>query len=229
MYDLTCKVCESEFQSKMPHSKYCSSPCAAKAWRIRNPERCRESQRRYRDRHAERIQERSKLRYRANAEAFKQRSRNYYWRNRESALAANAEYCRINRADLRDAQRRHALLNREHIRQRQATYRANNRDRFTNYQNRRRSLNVFNVSGRDRRRIVHRYMNRCAYCGGGDGSWGKATRHSLQWDHVMPLSRGGAHSVGNLVPACRWCNQSKKDSFLAEWRYRIRESENRST
>lgn len=36
-------------------------------------------------------------------------------------------------------------------------------------------------------------------------------------DHVVPLTRGGEHSISNLVPACRPCNSSKHDKLLSEW------------
>ena len=48
----------------------------------------------------------------------------------------------------------------------------------------------------------------CVYCGG-------PAEHA---DHVVPLSRGGAHVVGNLVPACAKCNTSKSARTLPEWR-----------
>lgn len=32
-------------------------------------------------------------------------------------------------------------------------------------------------------------------------------------DHVKPLSKGGAHMLGNLRPACRSCNRSKHASW----------------
>lgn len=37
-------------------------------------------------------------------------------------------------------------------------------------------------------------------------------------DHVVPLQRGGTNYEGNLVPACRSCNSSKRDLLLVEWR-----------
>lgn len=33
------------------------------------------------------------------------------------------------------------------------------------------------------------------------------------WDHVKPLSRGGAHILANLRPACGPCNQSKYNTW----------------
>ena len=32
----------------------------------------------------------------------------------------------------------------------------------------------------------------------------------LTMDHVVPLARGGFSTKGNIVPACRACNQQKK-------------------
>jgi 5-methylcytosine-specific restriction endonuclease McrA len=37
-------------------------------------------------------------------------------------------------------------------------------------------------------------------------------------DHVIPISRGGSHGIGNLLPACRFCNASKSDQTIMEWR-----------
>jgi 5-methylcytosine-specific restriction endonuclease McrA len=50
----------------------------------------------------------------------------------------------------------------------------------------------------------------CHYCGkkvGGDG---------LTLDHVVPVARGGCSTKGNVVPACRDCNQKKKYLTPAE-------------
>lgn len=54
--------------------------------------------------------------------------------------------------------------------------------------------------------LMHRDRFRCAYCGG------KADTV----DHVVPRSRGGAHSWENCVAACSTCNHRKADRLLAE-------------
>lgn len=41
---------------------------------------------------------------------------------------------------------------------------------------------------------------------------------SLHVEHGVPLSRGGAHTVGNLTPSCEPCNLSKGARTLADWR-----------
>ena len=51
----------------------------------------------------------------------------------------------------------------------------------------------------------------CYYC---NRKVGKA---SLTMDHVVPLSRGGKSKKGNLVPACKECNNRKKYLLPIEW------------
>ncbi len=48
----------------------------------------------------------------------------------------------------------------------------------------------------------------CFYCRQQD-----ATR----WDHLHPVNKGGATAMGNLVPACSSCNDSKQNRSLDEW------------
>ncbi len=47
------------------------------------------------------------------------------------------------------------------------------------------------------------YDNRCAYCGVQD--------EDIQQDHIKPLSKGGHHTLANVVPACGFCNRRKHD------------------
>lgn len=48
----------------------------------------------------------------------------------------------------------------------------------------------------------------CARCGGKADSL----------DHLIPTSRGGRHSIGNLVALCVPCNASKGNKTWIEWR-----------
>jgi 5-methylcytosine-specific restriction endonuclease McrA len=42
-------------------------------------------------------------------------------------------------------------------------------------------------------------------------------RLALTMDHIVPLSRGGRSNKGNLVPACKECNNKKKSLLPVEW------------
>jgi 5-methylcytosine-specific restriction endonuclease McrA len=54
----------------------------------------------------------------------------------------------------------------------------------------------------------------CAYCGSKD--------RALQRDCVLPISRGGRYTLGNVVPACRSCNASKCNEEVTGWLRRKR-------
>jgi endogenous inhibitor of DNA gyrase (YacG/DUF329 family) len=53
------------------------------------------------------------------------------------------------------------------------------------------------------------YGHRCVYCDQDCQACRRKT-HILTQDHVMPLSKGGSHTVSNSVPACRDCNFKKR-------------------
>jgi 5-methylcytosine-specific restriction endonuclease McrA len=44
----------------------------------------------------------------------------------------------------------------------------------------------------------------CAYCNG------HFAARDLTMDHVVPVARGGRSTKGNVVPACKSCNNKKK-------------------
>jgi 5-methylcytosine-specific restriction protein A len=55
----------------------------------------------------------------------------------------------------------------------------------------------------------------CYYCG-------KAFKPAeLTMDHLIPVVRGGKSVPGNLVPACKDCNNKKKYLLPAEWEEHI--------
>jgi len=60
--------------------------------------------------------------------------------------------------------------------------------------------------GLNRRAVFARDGHRCQYCG--------AAAENL--DHVVPRSKGGAHTWENVVASCRPCNMRKEDHLLAE-------------
>lgn len=70
----------------------------------------------------------------------------------------------------------------------------------------RRQRLVPHLSGEQWHHILARFNFSCVYCGFKFTSSNRATM-----DHVVPLSRGGQHVEGNVVPACRSCNSRKSD------------------
>lgn len=70
--------------------------------------------------------------------------------------------------------------------------------------------------GRHQKKAVKRAAlrdcgRRCVYCATA------LTPETATLDHVHPMSRGGTNAAGNLVAACRHCNQLKGDLLPLEF------------
>lgn len=64
------------------------------------------------------------------------------------------------------------------------------------------------LTGSQVRKRFEQFGHTCAYCGkGGD----------LHVEHVVPISRGGTHVLGNIVPACPSCNFNKAAREVESW------------
>lgn len=51
----------------------------------------------------------------------------------------------------------------------------------------------------------------CHYCGR------QFPPKELTLDHIVPITRGGRSTRGNCVPACKECNNQKRDLLPLEW------------
>ena len=58
----------------------------------------------------------------------------------------------------------------------------------------------------------------CYYCGN------PFPAHELTMDHLIPLSLGGKSNKGNLVAACKTCNNNKKNMLAFEWEEYLKKS-----
>lgn len=67
------------------------------------------------------------------------------------------------------------------------------------------------IRGQMRHYLMTIYNNTCQYCNGSSDSG------IMEWEHVVPKSKGGTDSLSNATLSCRTCNLLKGDKFLAEW------------
>jgi len=73
--------------------------------------------------------------------------------------------------------------------------------RLSAYRARRKNAPRADLTAAQWREIKEAYGHRCVYCG--------RKMQRLTQDHITPLSRGGSHTVHNIVPACISCNSAK--------------------
>jgi len=55
------------------------------------------------------------------------------------------------------------------------------------------------------------YSSECFKCG---------SNKNQSLDHIVPISRGGSHSIGNIMTLCKNCNASKGNKYLVQWLYK---------
>ena len=92
--------------------------------------------------------------------------------------------------------------------------RAKNKEKWRHAKNARQSIRnrVFSekqylILDKELRKI---YSSPCFNCG---------STENQSLDHLIPLSRGGTHSYGNIITLCLPCNMSKHARTITEWKH----------
>lgn len=149
--------------------------------------------------------------------------------------ACRRDYAR-RRAAVRDKQRRYQSEHREYwrlyyqenteaLKRSAKEWAKNNPDRRRDIRNRRRARKAGNDSnGRQfmprgyMQKLTTRQRNKCTYCSVEMTlPWNASVPTSRTIDHVVPISKGGAHSWDNVVLACHQCNARKRSKSAAEF------------
>lgn len=183
----------------------------AAAYRAQNPDKVRAATARWRE---------------ANADEVLAYSRRYYWENHEQQLAAMKAWRESNRgvhrqhalkryyADVeagRDKCRTYRASNVEHHRARVRLWLKANPERMRDLARRRRARKLdATVEAFAETQVFERDGWRCYICD-------EPVRRDVPTqapnkavlEHIVPLARGGAHSLANTACACHRCNQMK--------------------
>lgn len=171
----------------------------------------REKARAYREAHPDKVKA-SQIKYNQTDKA-KQRSRRFYESGGKEKQAA---WAKENADRVRAASSRYYHRNADAEKARNMEWRKRNPEAWRRISNaseeRRRAqkagAGIFVILPKELRRL---YSQPCAECGAKSGQ---------TIDHVVPLARGGRHSIGNLQTLCGSCNFSKHALFVVEWRRR---------
>ena len=69
-----------------------------------------------------------------------------------------------------------------------------------------RNAGIFTISNTEIKKLMSSACNSCK------------TTNNIQLDHIMPIARGGRHSIGNLMPLCQKCNLQKGTKTWFEYK-----------
>jgi 5-methylcytosine-specific restriction endonuclease McrA len=227
-----CPVClrEQAISEYGPHPdrprSYCRTCHAAKqrAAYQADPRPAREASKRYAERHPEAVKARTQKWRAANGDRIAVRQRRYNECNRERRILYYREYRatrtpeerrEINKREnerRQDYLRQYAANHKEQLAERARRHRHTHPERHRESQHRRRAALLKSpvIERVDLRVIAWRDRYRCYLCGRA------LTRKQVTLDHVIPLSRGGAHTADNLKVACLSCNCRKGSRLLSE-------------
>lgn len=136
--------------------------------------------------------------------ANKQNSRSAEWR--ENNPSARASYYQANIEREKENQRKWQQQNRPWTTSEKKAYlkkwRSDNKDLKNSYERNRqhrKRANGGSVTHKEWTELCAYYGNVCLRCG----------KEETTMDHIVPLSKGGPHSIENMQPLCGPCNSSK--------------------
>lgn len=136
---------------------------------------------------------------RENVVVLREQSSKSHIRNREARLVVQRTYYENNI---------------EYFRTKNKTYSENNKEAIL-LKNRKRKEKILcdNITQNQVEELLLSHNNKCFYC-----HVDVKSGINLHLDHMIPLCKGGVHSIDNLTPACNTCNLKKgrmtADEFL---------------
>ena len=155
-----------------------------------------------------------------NREYLRQKARAYRDENRESLRIKNVRYKRAHKKEGAAQHRAWRLKNKAHRDAYMKEWWSKNRNLKKAYDAKRRMkrrLREGQAYIGDSRvdSIIASWKSQalfnCYYCGF------ECYRPQLHVEHVIPISKGGTHTVANVAKACGHCNQSKRDKMPSEF------------
>jgi 5-methylcytosine-specific restriction endonuclease McrA len=167
-------------------------------WQEANPDKVKLKSRRFYDANKDIVNSRSLLRYYSNKEVVAARQKEYRLQNKEYI----AEY-----------HRRYYLVKKDYISDRCRKYQQTitGQEVKRNHYQKRRAIKrglACTLTKTEWQAIVQHFNGKCAYCG---------KELPLTQDHFIALSKGGAYTHNNIVPACMYCNSKKSAKSFFDW------------
>lgn len=160
----------------------------------------------YRKKNREKIRQGDRDRYAANPEPKKAQSAKRYNEKREQCIAEQKAYAaahpEVNQAATKRYRENHPDRHNQSSKKYYATHKEQHQALIHQRRAKLRNAPINDFTAVQWREMQEHYNHRCVYCG-------KRAKGKLTQDHITPISKGGAHTKSNIVPACRSCNVRK--------------------
>ena len=165
----------------------------------------------YKEVNSDKLKEKSKKYYKNNKDEIINRINNYKKQNRDIVIKQKKEYRTKNREKILEKAKEYYLENVVKIKKYKKEYqqKEENKPLFRIAKHKRRiKLKQGNVTPLQIRNLVNN-TNSCYWCN-------IKLHNNYHIDHYIPLSKGGEHTISNLVISCPSCNLRKnaKDPYV---------------
>jgi 5-methylcytosine-specific restriction endonuclease McrA len=138
----------------------------------------------------------------------------YYMQNRERKAEITREWRKVNKKRILAVQAEYRKNNSNVIAAKQSDWARQNphkiRANALRQIAKRKGATIYTILDRDVLRIL---MSPC--------SVNECTNKDIELDHVIPLSRGGSHGIGNMQPLCSHHNRVKNNKTNMEFRLHL--------
>lgn len=185
-----CRACQKEVKDK---------------WYLENHEHATDYKLAYNTSHREENKVYSKIYRMQHLEHCREYGKQRYWLIRDKKLRQNKEwykkYYPIKREQIIERVRIYEGRNPEKVKQWRKKHKHKRREIASGL------VSDFTLSQWQECKKL--FNHSCAYCGN--------SGVKLEQDHVIPVTKDGAYTKTNIVPACRSCNGSKRNHYLEEW------------
>jgi 5-methylcytosine-specific restriction endonuclease McrA len=219
----TCTKCHRQFPNSFFYKK----------GRDRRSSRCPSCCKKYKNDNRIRANELCRVRYYKNIERnrsrAKQYSRKFYEQNKNKLKMIRREYYLTHKKMCNESSRQYYQKNKQKILARARSWKNANISNVLNY-----SKNYSKIHYQEKR--VHNAKRRALIAGSSGNinlaEWENLKRFYdykclscgkqepeilLTYDHVIPLSKGGSHTISNIQPLCGSCN-SRKNNGCTDYR-----------
>lgn len=234
----------------MSETTLCEKPTRVKLTEAERRAKKAEQDRRYYDKNREKVKAKVKEWALKNKEKIVDQCRAYYLKNKGRLLKKAQQYAIQNKSKVVEYKRKWKNKNRELVKVRHKEWKKANRERykiqqrewyernkeqakqasvkwaktpsgkasFANSAHRRRALKAKTTSESiaDEIKRLLKLAKACYYC---ERPFSKTLKPTI--DHILPLNKGGSHTIDNLCLACKSCNSKKNAKHPEEWAKQI--------